>query len=484
MTTAHPEAAQRPRVGWLTMGFYGVGSIANSVKARGLAMFLMIYYNQVLGLPAAWVGLGTAIALVVDAFVDPAVGYASDHTRGKWGRRHPFMYAAAIPVAALFFLIWNPPAGLSHPALFAYMMACLLSIRIFDTFFELPASALVPELEEDYDRRTRLIATRTFFSVLGGFGMTVLAYQVFMRENADGSGGVLARDGYLGYSIAGAIMIVTAILVATASTHRFIPWLHAAPARAKSVVDELAAIFATVKNRDFIAVCSSGMLVWVAASTTSALTVYLGLFFWGFSQTQLTAIAGLSILAATLGVFAAPLILRLVSKRMGAIIGYVIGAAAELGPFAARLTGVMPPNEDPVVFQILAVCGFINVLSWTMTGTLLTAMIADVVEESAVRTGRRSEGLLFSADSLFKKLSSAGGPMVAGFLLTAAAFPAGAARGSVPPEVLQTLGLVYAPTLLCFYIISISLLTLYRIDRTRHAANVAALREADARASS
>lgn len=484
MTTQSPSLAQRPLVGWPTMFLYGVGAVANAVKGRGLAMFLMVYYNQVLGLPAAWVGLGTAIALVVDAFVDPAVGYISDNTRGKWGRRHPFMYAAALPVAVLFYLIWNPPAGLSQPALFAYMMVCLLSIRVFDTFFELPASALAPELEDDYDRRTKLIAVRTFLAVLGGFGMTALAYQVFMRENADGSGGVLARDGYFSYSVAGAVIIFVTILIASISTHRFIPWLKSAPRQRLPVVAQFGEILSTLKNRAFLAVSSSGMLIAISAATSGALSIYLGLFFWELTQTQLTLIAGVGIFAAALGVMAAPIVSQHVSKRTGALAGYILGVFAEQGPFFGRLIGLMPENGDPLLLQILAACSFVNVFCWTMTGVFLTAMIADVVEDNAVRTGRRSEGLLFAADSLFKKISSAGGPMIAGLLLTAAAFPAGAARGAVDPDVLRTLAFVYMPTMIAFYIVSITLLSFYTIDRKRHAANLAALRDAEARAES
>src|SRR5579871_6067744 len=133
----HAEAS-RPRVGVPTMALFGTGFIANSVLSRGLATFLMVFYNQVMGLPAAWVGLGTGLALLVDAVVDPAVGFISDHTRTRWGRRHPFMYVAAAPVAILFFLLWTPPSGLRPTALFGYMMVCLLSIRLFDSLFELP----------------------------------------------------------------------------------------------------------------------------------------------------------------------------------------------------------------------------------------------------------------------------------------------------------------------------------------------------------
>ena len=177
--TVAPDTA-RPGFGWLRIGLYGAGSVSNAVKAGGLSGFLMVFYNQVMGLPAGLVGLGVGAALIVDALVDPAVGQLSDNTRSRWGRRHPYMYAASAPIAIVFFLIWNPPAGLEGMKLFAYMMVCLLSIRLFDTFFELPSSALLPELVEDYDRRTVVLAVRVLFGVLGGLAMTVFAYQVAM----------------------------------------------------------------------------------------------------------------------------------------------------------------------------------------------------------------------------------------------------------------------------------------------------------------
>nr|QQZ50185.1 MFS transporter [Phenylobacterium glaciei] len=115
--------------------------MANAIKARGLSTFLLIFYNQVVGLPPQMVSTAIFIALIFDAFCDPLVGQISDNFRSPWGRRHPFMYAAALPVSLAFFLIWNP-LGLESGELFAYMLACLLVIRLFDTFFELPSSAL------------------------------------------------------------------------------------------------------------------------------------------------------------------------------------------------------------------------------------------------------------------------------------------------------------------------------------------------------
>ena len=100
------EHAEFKKPGLLsTKLYYGIGSVAYGVKDNGFAYFLLLYYNQVLGLPAQWVGGAIMVALIFDAISDPIVGYASDNLHSRWGRRHPFMYAAAVPVAFSFYLL-------------------------------------------------------------------------------------------------------------------------------------------------------------------------------------------------------------------------------------------------------------------------------------------------------------------------------------------------------------------------------------------
>ena len=127
--------------------FYGFGSVAFGVKDNGFSYFLLIFYNQVMGLSAQTVGLAIMIALFADAFLDPIVGQLSDNLRSRWGRRHPFMYAAAIPVTVSYLLLWSPPGGLSHDALFLYLIGTAILIRSCITLYEIPSSALAAELK-------------------------------------------------------------------------------------------------------------------------------------------------------------------------------------------------------------------------------------------------------------------------------------------------------------------------------------------------
>ena len=98
MTTA-TSIPPRRRLSPRSMLSYGVGAVAYGVKDSGFGTFLLLFYNQVLGLPAATVGLVIMVALLVDAMIDPAVGFFSDRTHSRWGRRHPWMYASAVPIA-------------------------------------------------------------------------------------------------------------------------------------------------------------------------------------------------------------------------------------------------------------------------------------------------------------------------------------------------------------------------------------------------
>jgi GPH family glycoside/pentoside/hexuronide:cation symporter len=463
--------AERPRVGWPTKLAYGFGSIASAIKLRGLTAFLLIYYNQVIGLEAVVVSTIMMIALIFDAIIDPTIGQISDNFRSKWGRRHPFMLVSALPYALLFFLIWNPPAW-SDGALAAYLLVCLLSIRFFDTFFELPAQSLGPELVTDYDQRTTLMSIRAGFGVIGGLGMTLAAYNIFMKERPDGSGGILAREGYFEYSIVAAIIIVVAILVCTLGTARQIPWLRTPPDRQLTPKVMISEIFGTLNNRAFFVIVAASMLAAVAGGVASGLELYWSLYFFELSQAQISGITTLQVVAAVTGLALAPLLARWLGKKQAGLTLFVIGLTCGIAPVSLRLLGLLPPNGDPALFTYLLFNQSILGALVSMVGVLLASMMADVVEDAEVRTGRRSEGLLFSANTLFSKMISGVGVFASGVMLTLAHFPTNSQRGMVPQETLNALGLLYVPTVTVLYSICIVVLLFFPINRKIHEENL------------
>ena len=173
MSIAAPAAR---RLGGGVMAAYGFGSVAYGVKDQGFGTFLLLFYSQVLGVPAATVGFVVMCALVLDAFIDPAVGFFSDRTRSRWGRRHPWMYGSALPIAIGYIALWSPPASLGQSGLLLWLFGWAVVVRTAVSCYEVPSVALTPELSSDYDERTRIMAYRYLFGWAGGLGMMLAAY--------------------------------------------------------------------------------------------------------------------------------------------------------------------------------------------------------------------------------------------------------------------------------------------------------------------
>lgn len=473
----------RPPIGLLTQTLYGVGAISSGIKMRALSAFLLIFYNQAVGLSPTMVSLAITIVMVMDAVSDPVIGYFSDHLRTPWGRRHPLMYASAAPLALGFVLLWNPPAGWSEAALFGYLLACLLIIRICDTFFELPSLALAAELVEDYDGRTGIVGKRIFFRTLASLLVVVLGLQVFLKAHADGGGGPADRVGYLGFSLTLAAIMVASILISSLATHRFIPWLpkpsNRAGAPTHSPRQFLRDVRGLISNPSALAMLGVGAFTAVAGGAKAGLELYFGLYFWQLSQGQISVLALLTAAGALSGALLVPLVSRRLGKRNGTITCYALALLVGCVPVTLRLFGLMPPNGSDALFACLTIDAILAGLLYVMTAVMMNAMLADVIEDVAARSGQRSEALLFSADAFFSKAVSGLGVLISGGLLALIAFPRDVKTHAPDAEMLWRLGALYVPTLLVVTGCAIGLLLLFRIDRARHEDNLSRLRAAD-----
>lgn len=467
--------ASAPKLSFLTRTLYASSGVTTNVVQRGLSTFLLLFYNQVVGLPPKMVATAIMLTLMADAVMGPVLGQISDGLRSPLGRRHPFMYVAAVPTAVAFYALWNPPALHGQGAIFVYLLVSLLAVRLFETCFELPASSLLPELTRDYNERTGIIAYRTLIGAVAGALITMLAYQVFLKENPDGGGGVLSRAGYSSFALASAAMIFVFILAASIGTHGRIPFLKAVPRGKVTLVEAAREIGATLNNRSFIALTGAGTFCFIALGARGGLDIYFNIYYWGLRQSQLAILTGAIVAASLLGALVAPLLAGRFGKRNAVIAVLVASVLTSTAPVALRLAGWMPPNGSNLLFAILLVDMMVYNTISTIIGVIVASMLADVVEDSEVKTGRRSEGLLMSAENMFWKMVSGVGVFVSGMMLALTAFPQHAQRGHVAPDILRNLALVYVPSMMGIYALTIACMWFYRIDRHAHEANLAEL---------
>lgn len=462
--------------GWLTRIAFGFGGTAEGVKNNGFEYFLLLYYSQVLGVSAGLVALALMIALVADAISDPVVGYWSDNLRTKIGRRHPFLYASILPVAISYFFVWNPPAALSGDALFPWLVALTIIVRLGFTFYEVPANSLAAELTDDYDARTQLMSFRYFFAWVGGLSIQIALLFVFLKSTTDVPMGFFNMAGWHHYGFWAAIVILFAMLAMSLGTHGHIPHLRAPPeARNLTLGTIFGEIFETISNPSFRALFAATLFGLVSSGIAAALNQYINGFFWEFSTDQIGMLTISVYISAILAVVLAPLAGKALGKKRGAIIiGILAFTVAPMMVFL-RLLGLLPPNGDPLLFRMILVVTIFDVGLIIATQMLMGSMVADIVEDSELQTGRRNEGIFFAGISFIRKLSQAGGVFVAAAVLSVAHITPGMRPGDVSEASLRALGWGYAASLFTIWMLMILSVSFYRISRESHAANLAAL---------
>lgn len=479
--TDKANPAEAPPLGFLTKFLYGLGSVAYGIKDLAFRVFLLFYYNVVVGAPAAMVSAAIMVALVVDAISDPIVGQISDNLRTRWGRRHPLMYLSAIPAALSFFFLWVPPAGLEGTGLFIYLVVLASAVRTFITLYEIPSSALAPELATDYDERTTVAGYRFFFGYIGGIGLYFLAMQFLFPPTEAHPFGITNPAGYLPFGIMGALIMFTTVVASTTGTHSRIKYMRQLPApRRRNPLETLRLMGETFSHRGFLAILGFGVLKYTGLGISSALALYFGPFFWGLSSPQLKILVLEAALGAGLALALAPRLSRMLGKKGAALILALTAILFTCSPYVLRLLGVFFENGSPALLPALFLLAAIYSMCGISSAILVHAMIGDVIDDSSLKTGRRAEGLFYSANSFMQKCSSGLGVFGAGLMLTVVGMPDNARQVGVSPEVILHLVQLYIPVIAILYTAGAFFLRFYKIDRASHEANLASIRAKEA----
>ena len=454
---------------------HGVGAVAYGIKDNGFAYFLLLFYSTVVGLESALVGTALLIAMVLDAISDPVIGYWSDRTRSRWGRRHPFMYASAFPVAVCYAFLWSPPDW-SSQGLFLYLLVMAVLIRTLITLFETPSSSLLPELTLDYDERTAVQSWRLFFAWTGGTALAVIMFGFLLVPTASQPIGTLNRDGYEIYGWLAAGLMFLSIMISTLGTQKYVRYFgpEQAPTRG-SLAGAFGEIKETLFDKNFFALILSSISGSVATGLTAALSFLMLTYFWQFSSLQIFYWTALVMVSAVLGMLIAPRVARLLGKKRAVLVLGVLAFTIQPLPVLLRLLDVLPANGDPSLFPIIVTINTLDLGLIIAMQAVLGSMVADLVEQAQVTTGRRSEGVFFAAMTFVRKTNQGLGVFFAGLMLQWVDFPEGSAPSEVSPDVLWNLGATLIPSQCILWALMLWALFYYRIDRERHQANLAQL---------
>lgn len=465
MNVCQEEPGVTRRTAWV----FGVAGIAIGTINTGLNFFLLVYYDQVLGLKPALAGLALALALVVDGIMDPLVGILSDRLHSRWGRRHPFIVASILPLAASYLAIWFPPFNSEQQmALFTYLLLVSIALRVSQTLFDVPTNALVPELTQSYELRTTLSIYKVSFTWITSNLTGFLMYAFWLSDSGVAGQGLMNRHGYQSGALWFTGMLLIASTAVPIALRRQIPMLRRrADAQLTPAIAVLRNLIDTYSNPSILALLVAAVFLAAASGLTNAIWVYLYSFYWACTSYQVNVIQAVYLVAALVALFWLPRLSRGVDKRALTLRVSTAFWIFTAMPYALRSVGLFPDSASSWKMYLLSLHGLIDGVLFNMLVALLFSLLADVVEESLASTGRREEGLILASQTFVSKVSTAAGTWLAAGILATIAFPRGAAASSLSPHILFQLGSIYTVTMWTVGVLCTIYLRRYRITRDR-----------------
>lgn len=448
---------------------YGVGHSIISAKNTLFHFFFMFYFSNVLGLEEGIVFLAILIALLFDAFSDPIMGQISDNFRSeKWGRRHGFMLAGIIPTAVALALLFAPPSSLSPTLLFCWILFFTIIVRLGLTIYGVPYYTLGAELSTDYDERTSIFGYREFFNSFFGLGIFLIGVLLFLKPEAPGENGWLNQSAYPPFVMTVAVLGVIFSMISIFGTKHKIPTLNRFENdQLTSWKQTLSELKTAIRIKPFVWLCSGYSMMVILYGGASALGLYHLNYLWKLTETQSLIV----IIAPLFTILPAAILASVLSKKLGKktatiVLGAVYILCGVL-PNGAYLLGMLPAIGTTgllatiAVFNGIAFMGFIGVVITS------NSMMADVVDLMDTKTGKRQEGLLYSAFSFAQKMTFVFGVFISAITLKILNFPKQSNPEDVPQHIVDGFAVATIVTCLMCGLISLYCFSRYILSKSQ-----------------
>jgi GPH family glycoside/pentoside/hexuronide:cation symporter len=477
MSTATPQPAPTAnhetadKLSLRTKFGYGLGDWGTSASTAARNLYWLFFLVSVVGLNAEIAGVIIVIGRVWDFINDPLVGTLSDGLNTRWGRRRPLILAGAIPFGITFFLLFYVPKFGNESVLLVYYALVYLLFDTMYTVINVPYAAMTPELTEDYDERSSLAGWRIAIAILA----SLIAAATFKLMAEDLIGAALADSMGLteairfGYAVTAAFWSVTLIVTPAIMVLMVKEKKQAKPVR--DPIRPIRTLREVYRNRPFRLVAVIYMLGFSTADIVVTVFVWFLVFYVGAERGFDSLVLGLVLGVAFLTM---PLTVKLM-RRFGKREAYM-GTMAIYAVVLIIMSQVPPGGQYYVLVAGLFAGlghGAINVIPW--------AMVADVVDEDELMTGKRREGIYSGYMVFLRKLATTLAILVVTQVLAASGFTGGTTGGleeiSQPESALTALRVLVGIVPAFMLILSIFVAWRYPLSREAHQALMSRLEE-------
>ncbi|XOV86430.1 MAG: MFS transporter [Pseudomonadota bacterium] len=427
MTLSAPahETAPEDRIPLPQKVIYGFGGFVNNLLAAAIGG-MAIVLNLGLGMNPALVGLLGAIPRLTDAITDPLMGYISDNTRSRWGRRRPYIFVGAIAAGTVFFLLWQLPVGKSEDFYFWVFLAGSVVFFLAYTVFATPWVALGYELTPDYHERTRVMGVQNFISqiayLVSPWFLWFMQLSLF-DDLMDGASTLAALVALvaIGVGILPAIFLrerYQAVAQVELAQHA----LSVKESRGSVLLRNLREFFKgfliTIQFRPFLQLCAATFLVFNGFMLISSFQFYVIIYYVFAGDQALGAeYAGWSGTLSAISTFVVISLVTWLATRIGKRRAFFFTTSVAMVGYCLKWFCYNP--EIPWLLLLPA-----PLMAFGLGGlfTLMGSMMADVCDLDELETGERREGMFGSIYWWVVKLGMAAALAGGGFLLNATGF--------------------------------------------------------------
>jgi len=396
---------------------YGAGAFVNNLLAAAIGGMLIVL-NLGLGMNPALVGLVASLPRLLDALIDPLMGYLSDHTRSRWGRRRPYIFVGAIASGITFALLWQVPAGRSENFYFWWFVVGSNLFYVAYTIFAAPWVGLGYELTPDYHERTRLMGVQNFLGqiayVVSPWFLWFMTYKPWFDTQVQGASVLAVLVAVLAIGLG----ILPALLLRERFTHAAEPKDEGPGGVRRSIAGFLGGMKSTLSSRPFLMLCAATFLVFNGFILISSFQSYVIIYYvFEGDQARGAEYAGW---AGTLGAASTFCVIFLVTwlgTKIGKRRAFFVSTGLSMVGYALKWFCYDPRHPLLLLLPV-------PLLSFGLGGlfTLMGSMIADVVDVDELATHQRREGMYGAVFWWVVKLGMAAALAGGGFLLNATGF--------------------------------------------------------------
>lgn len=423
---------------------FGVGSTAEAITFQATNMFLLLFYNQVLGLSPGLVGLALSAGLIINAIVEPMVGSWSDRTRSKYGRRHPFLFASAGPIALCFYALFSPPEFLGPTGLLVWLTVVYVLLQQMLSLYEAPHLALGGELSDDYIERSSVMAYNTFFLWIGDTVAALVALKIFFKATAAVPNGALDASNYPSFALWTALTLFALRMFSAWKTAERIPYLSKTDASTPPFGPRefMGDILKALSNRNYVVLLFALLFFSLMTGVRNGLYIYKMTYYWQLNNDEIAWFVIGSLCGYVFAAFAVKRLHARFDKRWTGMAACLVYCVAPAIPLVLGYFGILGP-ESRYLIPILILFSLLQHAPYSILTTTIRSALADIADENELKHGLRQEGVLFAARTFFQRIDTALGTMLAGWALVLIDFPAKATPGLVDQDVLTGVAAVF-----------------------------------------